>query len=152
VPVGGAQWSNGERRCHERQHYPGYRLVAPREIGLSKEHGSEELQVLRGRSSVELKMWGSVIEFCGAILIIPLAFESKVKSIEIYYGPILLGLAIAGVTWGVATTIWSYRKANLEVARGYTPSNRVAATNPGLYWVHPKTFKIVRRPEEGPRS
>lgn len=98
-------------------------------------------EVLPGRSSVCLIIWGNVIMLFGGFLVIPLAFESSFGSAENVYAAVLLSLIGLGVIVGCGLIVVGSRKRGRELAHGYTPKTDMYAEHPDLFLVDYRTLE-----------
>lgn len=104
--------------------------------------------LLKGKSYFILSRRGALIQMLAALGIPPIAFESDMGSYEWLYA-LGFGAFAFVVSWvGCAVGLVAWRKRGREIEHGYTSSIKVAREDMDLFWVHPITLQVIRRPGE----
>lgn len=108
--------------------------------------------VLPGWSSMRLNIVGL---FCWSLVIpcvIAIAFESYLGAAKDLWKALWLGMSMAAVVVGLILQARGIMKVRKEDQHGYATSPGRATERTDLYFLHPVTFEVLRRPgeERGP--
>jgi hypothetical protein len=105
-------------------------------------------RLLRGPTSPQLFRRSQMFTAAGLPFLWAIMFESKFKSIEVYYGWTMAGMIFACCVLSLTTLRLYVRKRKAEAAAGYTPWIVTAADRPSLFLLDGRTLQVISRPYE----